>query len=144
MGLDLDFAPLFPWILGKSSNFLKLRFPSYKIEAVIPVLTHNTDGLNKRINHTLKTVTCFTDVRYYYAILWTVFHQVLSMELSRQEYWSRLPFCSPGDLIDPGIKCISLASPVLAGRFFTIVPLEKPKGGLIERANTFLFPKAGN
>ena len=27
-----------------------------------------------------------------------------SMELSRQEYWSRLPFPSPGDLPDPGVK----------------------------------------
>ena len=28
----------------------------------------------------------------------------LSMEFSRQEYWSELPFSSPGDLPDPGIK----------------------------------------
>ena len=33
------------------------------------------------------------------------FHQApLSMEFSRQEYWSRLPFPSPGDLPDPGIE----------------------------------------
>ena len=36
---------------------------------------------------------------------WTIAHQApLSMELSRQEYWSRLPFPSPGDLPDPGIE----------------------------------------
>ena len=36
---------------------------------------------------------------------WTVAHQApLSMEFSRQEYWSGLPFPSPGDLPDPGIK----------------------------------------
>ena len=29
---------------------------------------------------------------------------LLSMEFSRQEYWSGLPFPSPGDLPDPGIK----------------------------------------
>ena len=35
----------------------------------------------------------------------TVAHQALpSMEFSRQEYWSGLPFPSPGDLPDPGIK----------------------------------------
>ena len=28
----------------------------------------------------------------------------LSMEFSRQEYWSGLPFPSPGDLPDPGIE----------------------------------------
>ena len=36
---------------------------------------------------------------------WTTAHQSpLSMEFSRQECWSRLPFPSPGDLLDPGIK----------------------------------------
>ena len=36
---------------------------------------------------------------------WTVAHQTSpSMEFSRQEYWSGLPFPSPGDLPDPGIK----------------------------------------
>ena len=39
------------------------------------------------------------------ATLWTVAHQApLSMEFSRQEYWSGLPFPSPGDLPDPGIE----------------------------------------
>ena len=28
----------------------------------------------------------------------------LSMEIFRQEYWTGLPFPSPGDLADPGIK----------------------------------------
>ena len=36
---------------------------------------------------------------------WTVAHQIpLSMGFSRQEYWSGLPFPSPGDLPDPGIE----------------------------------------
>ena len=43
------------------------------------------------------------------------------MEFFRQEYWSELPFPTPGDLPDPGIKCTFLGSPVLAGRFFTTV-----------------------
>ena len=38
-------------------------------------------------------------------IPWTVVCQVpLSMEFSRQEYWSGLPFPSPGDLPDPGME----------------------------------------
>ena len=42
---------------------------------------------------------------------WTVAHQTpLSMEFSRQEYWSGLPFPSLGDLPDPGIEP---GSPVL-------------------------------
>ena len=37
--------------------------------------------------------------------VWTVAHQApQSMGFSRQEYWSGLPFLSPGDLPDPGIK----------------------------------------
>ena len=36
---------------------------------------------------------------------WTVAHQApLSMGLSRQEYWSGLPFSSPGDLPNPQIE----------------------------------------
>ena len=39
------------------------------------------------------------------ATLWTVAYQASpSMGFSRQEYWSGLPFPSPGDLPDPGIK----------------------------------------
>ena len=38
-------------------------------------------------------------------ILWTLACQApLSMKFSRQEYWSELPFPSPGDLPDPGIE----------------------------------------
>ena len=40
-----------------------------------------------------------------FATPWIAAHQApLSMELSRQEYWSGLPFPSPGDLPDPGIE----------------------------------------
>ena len=49
----------------------------------------------------------------------------LSMELFRQEYWSGLPFPPPEDPPDPGIKPVSLASPALAGDFFTTVPPKK-------------------
>ena len=45
----------------------------------------------------------------------------LSMEVSRQEYWSELPFPSPGDLSDPEIEPTLLVSPALAGGFFTTV-----------------------
>ena len=43
----------------------------------------------------------------------------LSMGFPRQEYWSRLPFPTPGDLPDSGIEPASLESSALAGRFFT-------------------------
>ena len=41
------------------------------------------------------------------------------MGFSRQEYWSGLPFPSPGDLPNPGIKPRSLTFPALEGVFFT-------------------------
>ena len=45
------------------------------------------------------------------------------MGFSRQEYWSGLPFPSPGDLPDSGIKPVS---PALAGGFFTTEPPGEP------------------
>ena len=46
----------------------------------------------------------------FFAIPWTVARQTpLSMGFPRQEYWSGLPFPSPGDLPDPGIKPVSPA-----------------------------------
>ena len=49
----------------------------------------------------------------------TTAHQApLSVEFFRQEYWSGLPFLSPGDLLDPGIYPVSPAFPALAGGFF--------------------------
>ena len=54
----------------------------------------------------------------------SVAHQSpLSMRFSRQEYWSELPFLTPGELPNPGIKPTSLTSPALAGRFFITAPL---------------------
>jgi len=46
------------------------------------------------------------------------------MVFPRQEYWSGLPFPSPGDLSDPGIKPMS---PSLAGGFFATEPPGKPE-----------------
>ena len=55
----------------------------------------------------------------------TIAHQApQSMDFSRHEYWSGLPFASAGQLPDPGIKP---ASPALAGGFFTTEPPGKPK-----------------
>ena len=64
--------------------------------------------------HTQSLQSCLT------AIPWTITWEApLSMGFSRQEYWSGLPFPSPGDLPDPGIKPRSLMSAALAGGFFT-------------------------
>ena len=52
------------------------------------------------------------------------------MGFSRQEYWSGLPFPSPGDLPDAGIEPMSLRSPALADRFFTTEPPGNPWKGV--------------
>ena len=50
----------------------------------------------------------------------------LSMEFSRQKYWSGLPFPLPGDLPNPGIQSRTPVFPALAGIFFTTEPPGKP------------------
>ena len=57
-------------------------------------------------------------------ILWTLAHQApLSKGFSRQEYWSELPFPSPGD---PPKRGIQPRVSYVAGGFFTTDPLGKP------------------
>ena len=55
---------------------------------------------------------------------WAVAYQApLSMEFSRQEYWSGLPFPSPGDLLNPGIEP---GSPALKADALPSEPPGKP------------------
>ena len=59
-----------------------------------------------------------------FATLWTVAYQASpSMGFSRQEYWSGLPFPSPGDLPDPGIEP---GSPTLEADALNSEPPGKP------------------
>ena len=51
---------------------------------------------------------------------------LLSVEFSRQEYWSRLPFPTPRDFPNPGIEPGSLAPLAFSDGFFTAVPLGSP------------------
>ena len=71
------------------------------------------------LNHLCAGAQMFSLV-WLFASPWTAAHQTpLSMGFSRQEYWGRLPFSSPGDLAHPGNEPASLTSHALAGRFFT-------------------------
>ena len=60
------------------------------------------------------------------------------MEFSRQEYWSGLPFPTPGDLPHPGIEFESPVSPALAGRVYHCATW---KAQLVKKTNaqTFFF-----
>ena len=79
------------------------------------------DGNVKWYSHCGKQFSyCSQSSRVWHFVTpWTIAHQApLSMEFSRQEYWSRVPFPPSGDLPYPEIKPVSLRSPALAGIFF--------------------------
>ena len=72
------------------------------------------------VKQLVKSLSCI----WLFATPWTVAHQApLSMGFSRQEYWSGLPFPSPGDLPDPGIKP---RPPALQADALTSEPPRKP------------------
>ena len=63
-------------------------------------------NIKKGLKVKVKSLSCVQ----FFATLWTVAHQAPpSMGFSRQEYWNGLPFPSPEDIPDPGIKPWSLA-----------------------------------
>ena len=73
----------------------------------------------------MKSENVSHSVMSYSVTPWTVACQTpLSMEFSRQEYWSELPFPSPGDLPDPGIE---LGSPALQADSLPSEPPRNPK-----------------
>ena len=61
----------------------------------------------------------------------------LSVGFSRQEYWSGLPFPSPGDLPDPGIEPVSC----IAGGFFTAEPPGRPPeySWLLDKYDSYMW-----
>mgnify|MGYP007134201043 CR=1 FL=1 len=64
---------------------------------------------------------CAQSLSCVWVTLWPVAQQAPpSLEFPRRKYWSGLPFTLPGDIPNPGTEPVSLASPALAGRFFTI------------------------
>ena len=72
-----------------------------------------------------------------FVTLWTVAHQApLSRGFPRQEYWSQLPFPSPGDLPDPGIEP---TSPALASGFLTAEPPGKLPSPPPHHSSLFVF-----
>ena len=69
---------------------------------------------------------CVLSCIWLFATSWTLVHKTpLSMERSRQEYWSGLPLPTPGNLHNCGIKPESIASAELAGVLFTTESLGK-------------------
>ena len=77
-----------------------------------------------------------------FATPWTVAHQAsLSMGFSRQEYWSGLPFPSPGDLPNPGIKP---GSPALRADALPPERPGKPNTVSLRMTDSFFYLKGLN
>ena len=80
------------------------------------------------VQHATGEALCMLNHFQLFVTLWIVGCQTpLSMGFFRQEYWSGLPFPSPGYLSNPWIKPASPVASALAGRFFTTEPPGKPK-----------------
>ena len=67
----------------------------------------------------VRALSCFSRVRLFATLLAVARQAPLLLGFSRHEYWSGLPCPPPEDLPNLEIEPTSLASPELAGRFFT-------------------------
>ena len=94
------------WVANTGNSGLQLKIQSLDVCVRVCVRVHAH-------MHLLSHVQLFEAP-------WTVAYQApVPMEFSRKDYWSGLPFLTPGDLPDPWIRPASLVSPALAGGFFT-------------------------
>ena len=111
----------------QSTSWETLGWKKHKLESSllgemsIASEMHMTPPLWQKVKWSeVKSLSCV----WLFATPWTVAYQAPpSMGFSRQECWSRLPFPSPEDFLDPGIKPLS---PTLKGRLFTAEPPGKP------------------
>ena len=96
--------------------------PALGLYTCLNHLVKNVWGFGRDFEHYVCVPVCaqlLNPVRLF-ATPWTVACQPpLSMGFPRQEYWSRLPFPSPGHLPGPGIETVTPVCPALAGGFFT-------------------------
>ena len=114
------FSYLPPIIMGPKSaqHYLHTGVIIYKVTQRVP-LGCTWSGIFLSLVKSLSRVRLF-------ATSWTVAYQApWSMGFSRQEYWSGLPFPSPGYLPNPGIKP---GSPALQTDALPSEPLGKPQG----------------
>ena len=70
--------------------------------------------------------------------LYVVHQAPLSVGVSRQGHWSGLPFPSPGELTNPGIKPMSLRLPALAGGSLPLEPPEKSFISILHTSYSYL------
>ena len=88
-----------------------------------------------------RVLSCFSHV-WFFVTPWTVACQApQSMGFPRQEYWSGLPFPSPGDLPDPGIKPVSFISSALAAGSLPVMPSGRLLFEALDFIKVFCFGK---
>ena len=108
------FLVWFDWIFGLGKESLKILMT---INLSWNVLVSFINSKKEKKVKSLSRVQLFMTP-------WTVAYQAPpSMEFSRQEYWSGLPFPSPGDLPNPGIEP---RSPAFQADALTFEPPGKP------------------
>ena len=109
---EISQARILEWVaISSSKNSASLGKSFSLCEAQFPYLRRTAQMLsNDPVIFLSDQAVCacmlshFSRVRLF-ATLWTVAHKaLLSMRFPRQEYWSGLPFSSPGDLPDRGIE----------------------------------------
>ena len=110
-----------------------------------PKQTHSEKGYLRNVIQPACLHAKLLQLYLTFCTLWTITHQApLSMGFPRQEYWSGLPFPSPGNLSDPGIESASVMSPTMAGRFFTTsttweAPIQPTYMLMYDRATTLII-----
>ena len=123
--------------IGLDLGFTGVRVGGWKVERLVLFVTRHTFQVNIRVpSRVLNVIWAIpkSSLKYFlkvkvkslsrvrlFATWGTAAHQAPpSMGFSRQEYWSGLPFLSPGDLPDPGIEPRSPALQADAGRRFNL------------------------
>ena len=92
------------WLVTLNTVLLGESHGQRSLSGYCPWGQKSRTRLSDYTNKKRKKVKSFSRVRLF-ATPWTVAYQVLpSIGFSRQKYWSQLPFPSPGDLPNPGIK----------------------------------------
>ena len=94
------------WILYHWATWKAQIIPGWLVKKKLMVFPQGANHVYKCISWSLKVkVKSLSHFLLFGTIPWTVAYQaLLSMGFSRQEYWSGLPFPSPGDLPNPGVE----------------------------------------
>ena len=123
-GIHLKYMPQWPWVAMMTPGAVELRHDhsSYELFCLLLRVSIAKRKKNDSPSHIIppnsslwaqppfpfyRMHVCVKSLSrvWLFATPWTVTHQApLSMGFSRQEYWSALPFPSPGDLPNPGIE----------------------------------------